>query len=120
MSYDIRLTDPNSGATLHLDAPHELRGGTFAVGGTTELWLNVTYNYAKHFYRVLDPEKGIRSLYGRRAGDTIEQLTAAAAQLGDDVDPDDYWNPTEGNAKAALLDLLTMAWLRPDGVWEGD
>ena len=39
--------------------------------------------------------------------------------LGDDVD-DDYWKPTEGNAKRALYGLLAMAQMRPDGVWGGD
>lgn len=46
MSYDIRLTDRVTGETLEATAPHQIRGGTYAVGGTTELWLNVTYNYA--------------------------------------------------------------------------
>lgn len=30
------------------------------------------------------------------------------------------WEPTEGNAKRALLQLLAMARMRPDGVWNGD
>lgn len=37
----------------------------------------------------------------------------------DDVDTD-YWKPTEGNAKRALLQLLAMAKIRPDGIWDGD
>ena len=36
MSYDISLTDPVTGETLELDTPHHMRGGTYAVGGTTE------------------------------------------------------------------------------------
>lgn len=40
----------------------------------------------------------------------------AIAELHDDVDPD-YWKATEGNAKRALLQLLAMARMRPDGVW---
>lgn len=31
-----------------------------------------------------------------------------------------YWEATEGNAKRALLQLLAMARMRPDGVWDGD
>lgn len=30
MSYDISLTDPVTGETLELDAPHHMRGGTYA------------------------------------------------------------------------------------------
>ena len=58
MSYDIRLCDPVTHETLEVDSPHLMAGGTYALGGTTELWLNVTYNYARH-YRCLG-ERGIR------------------------------------------------------------
>ena len=33
---------------------------------------------------------------------------------------EDYWEPTAGNALKPLYQLLTMAQLRPDGVWDGD
>lgn len=36
MSYDISLRDPVTGQTLQLDAPHHMRGGTYAIGGTTD------------------------------------------------------------------------------------
>lgn len=39
--------------------------------------------------------------------------------FADDVD-DNYWEPTEGNAKRALAGLLAFAQMRPDGVWAGD
>lgn len=119
MSYDIYLTDPVTHETLEADAKHFMTGGTYAVGGTRELWLNVTYNYAQHFYRVLDPEKGIRAIYGMTGAESIPVLEGAAAKLGDDVDPD-YWEPAEGNAKRALLKLAALARMRPDGVWDGD
>jgi hypothetical protein len=51
--------------------------------------------------------------------ESIPVLQAAADQLGNDID-EDYWKPTEGNAKAALLQLIALAKMRPDGVWEGD
>jgi hypothetical protein len=51
--------------------------------------------------------------------DSIPILEKAIAQLGDDVD-EDYWEPTEGNAKRALSQLLALAKMRPDGVWTGD
>lgn len=88
------------------------------MGGCSEAWLNVTYNYGKHFYRVLG-EGGIRSIYGKTGADSIPVLQDAASKLKDDVHPD-YWEPTEGNAKRALMQLLALAKLRPDGVWDGD
>lgn len=119
MSYDIELLDPVTKETIILDAPHDMRGGTYALGGTDQAWLNVTYNYGKHYYRVIG-EHGIRTIYGKTGAESIPILERAVAALGDDVDPDDYWNPTEGNAKRALLQLLALARLRPDGVWAGD
>ena len=138
MGYDISLTDPATGETLQLDAPHHMRGGTYAVGGTTEARLNITYNYGKHYYRVFTPRpvrediKGdqhnagddgmvgdIRSIYGLTGAASIPVLQSAIDQLGDDVHPN-YWEPTEGNAKRALAQLLALAQMRPDGIWNGD
>ncbi len=118
MSYDLYLNDPITEETLQVDEPHHMHGGTYQVGGTTSLHLNVTYNYAPHLYRTLG-EKGIRSLYGMTGAESIPVLAAAIGQLGDDVDPD-YWKDTEGNTKAALTKLKAMASMRPDGVWDGD
>ncbi|KGI72019.1 hypothetical protein [Collinsella sp. 4_8_47FAA] len=117
MSYDIRLCDPVTHETLEVDSPHLMAGGTYALGGTTELWLNVTYNYARHYHCL--GERGIREIYGKTGAESIPMLKAAALRLGDDVS-DDYWEATEGNAKRALLQLLALARMRPDGVWDGD
>lgn len=134
MSYDISLRDPVTKAVLELDEPHQMKGGTYALGGTKLAMLNVTYNYARHFERVFGGEQptsafdmifggtrqsGIRSIYGKTGAESIPLLDAAIAKLGDDVDPD-YWKPTEGNAKTALFHLRALATLRPDGVWDGD
>ena len=118
MSYDIYLQDAETGETIEFDQPHTLRGGTYAVGGTTEAWLNVTYNYGGHFARVLG-KGGIRSIYGTTGEASIPVLKAAADKLGDDVS-EDYWASTEGNAKRALLQLMQLAELCPEGVWAGD
>ena len=40
--------------------------------------------------------------------------------LVDEGSTDDYWEATAANALVPLYQLLTMAKLRPDGVWEGD
>lgn len=119
MSYDIQLTDPITGNVLETDTPHQMNGGTYQIGGTRFLWLNVTYNYSIDFYRVFDCDKGIRSIYGLTGAESLPLLDKAIASLGDNVD-EDYWKPTEGNAKRALIQLRTMAAMRPDGIWEGD
>lgn len=117
MSYDIDLNDPITGNPIELDFVHELRGGTYAIGGTNEASLNITYNYAPHFKLI--GEKGIRSIYDKSGAESIPMLDKAISQLGDDIDSD-YWKPTEGNAKSALLKLKALAQLRPDGIWKGD
>lgn len=119
MSYDIHLLDPVTKEPIQLDSPHQMKGGTFALGGTTEAHINITYNYWGILSKVLDSEKGIRSIYGKSASETIPLLKKAITQLQDDVD-DDYWKPTEGNVKQALYQLLALANLRPDGIWDGD
>lgn len=118
MSYDIELCDPVTREVIELDEPHQMRGGTYCVGGTTELHLNVTYNYGVFYYRVMG-EKGIRTIYGLSGAESIPILEAAISQLGNDVDPN-YWEATEGNAKRPLYQLLAFAKMRPDGIWDGD
>lgn len=120
MSYDIHLNDSVTGIPIELDAPHQMRGGTYVVGGTNEAWLNVTYNYGR-FYRRDDVfgEKGIRTIYGMTGAESIPVLERAIAALGDETS-DNYWEATEGNAKRPLMQLLAFARMRPDGVWDGD
>ena len=119
MSYDIRMVDPITKEILHTDEVHFLTGGTYCIGGTTEMWLNVTYNYSKFYYRVINQEKGIRTLYGLSGAESIPLLKSAIQKLGDDID-ENYWKATEGNAKRALIKLLALAQMRPDGIWNGD
>lgn len=118
MSYDIRLKDRVTGDTVKLDFPHQIRGGMYAIGGTNEAWLNVTYNYGDIFRQVFG-EDGIRSIYGKSGAESIPMLQKAISVLKDDA-TNDYWEATEGNAKKALYGLLAFAQLRPDGVWDGD
>jgi hypothetical protein len=107
MSYDISLRTPDGGDHLELNEPHGAQGGTYALGGTTEAWLNVTYNYSPHFYKVFG-EKGIRTIYGLSAEQSIPLLAEAIGKLCTDTDPD-YWKSTEGNARQALINLLCIA-----------
>lgn len=140
MSYDISLVDPVTGNTLELDSVHQMSGGTYAIGGTKEAWLNVTYNYARWYFRddvfpsVNGENKGIRTIYGLSGADSIPVLEKAIEGLSKCTEelPDDeykslesqeiagYWMPTRVNAIKPLYQLLSMAKLRPDGVWSGD
>ena len=120
MSYDIHLNDPVTKQTIELENPHFMRGGTYAIDGTKELSLNITYNYACVFCRPDGlGEKGIRSIYGKTGAESIPVLQKAIDALTDEVDSD-YWKATEGNVKKSLYQLLSMAHMRPDGVWDGD
>ncbi len=118
MSYDIYLTDPQTKQTILFNEKHCIIGGTYALGGTNEAWLNVTYNYAEHFVRVLG-DKGIRSIYGLTGKQSMPILEKAISGLKDNVNSD-YWKPTEGNAKQALINLSTLAMMAPHGIWKGD
>jgi len=119
MSYDIYLKEPISKEVIQFEEKHYLTGGTYAMGGSREAWLNITYNYGEHYYRLLNKEKGIRFIYGMSGAESIPFLKKTISLLKDDV-VDDYWKPTEGNAKSALLKLLALAQMRPDGIWDGD
>lgn len=135
MSYDISLVDPVTKETLTMDAPHQMRGGTYAIGGTAEMWLSITYNYATWYYKdYAFGENGIRSIYGLSGAESIpvlrkvitglenskEELSADEAKECSDQGVSGYWMPTRENAIKPLYQLLAMAQMRPDGVWEGD
>lgn len=126
MSYDINLLDPITKEVIEINDAHFLRGGTYQMGGSKELTLNITYNYSEILHRVIQPKNtpseyktGIRSLYGTTALEAVLILEAAISKLKDDVD-EDYWKATEGNAKRALNNLLTMCKMRPDAIVDGD
>lgn len=105
MSYDIELLGKD-GKPVQVERHAE--GGTFALGGTNDACINITYNYAKH-YR-------FRELDGLEARDTISGLGEAVKRLGTKRD-DDYWEPTPGNAGYAASILLSWAIEHPDAVW---
>lgn len=126
MSYDINLLDPITKEVIEINDAHFLRGGTYKMGGSKELTLNITYNYSEILRQVIQPEDtpseyktGIRSLYGMTALETIPILEVAISNLKDNV-VNDYWKATEGNVKRALNNLLTMCKMRPDAIIDGD
>jgi hypothetical protein len=118
VSWDISLCDPATGDVLELpDNVEQPRGGTYAIGGC-RAELNVTYNYSPHYFRTISGTDGIRSLNGMSAEQSLPIIRKAIDELRDDVDPYDYWKPTEGNARRALLDLEALAKACPHGFWE--
>lgn len=120
MSYDIALKDPVTKKTISVDTPHYIKGSIYVQGGTSELWMNITYNYSKIFCRPnVFGGNGIRTIYGMTGAESIPVIKKAMDVLGDDIDSN-YWEATEGNAKQVLYGLLSFAQMRPDGVWEGD
>lgn len=147
MSYDIYLRDRVTKETVHFDTPHQMAGGTYAVGGTTEAWLNITYNYSQWYYKDgVFPDRGekgkdfhngltgIRSIYGLSGADSIpvlehaikalesmtEDLTEKEIQEYKDGGAGGYCTPTRANAIRPLYQLLAMSKMRPDAEWSGD
>jgi len=118
LSYDIRLSDPETGAALTVPNKHNLHGGTYMEGGTNDLWLNVTYNYCNQFLKAFG-ENGIRTIYGMTGAESVPVLEEAMDRLHG-LPSSNYWDSTEGNAKEALGNLYLFAKERPDGVWKGD
>ena len=100
---------------VRFDEPHMLRGGTYIIGGTAEAWLNITYNYSS-FYEEFLGGKGINDLDGKSVRETIPKMMEAACKMQGKTDAD-YWAKTEGNARKALLDLITLGLKALDGYW---
>ena len=81
MSHDIRIKRKD-GTVVELKERHVITGGTYALGGTTEAWLNITYNYWRIFHRLFG-EDGITTIYGMNVKDARTILVGAVARLGD-------------------------------------
>ena len=115
MSWDCCLCDPVTDETIILDAPQQMRGGTYQIGGSKELYLNVTYNYGKIIRKVMNG-KALDYLDGMTGLESIPLLERAISKLSNEVNSD-YWTATEGNVKRALIQLLTLAKMQPYGIW---
>lgn len=147
MGYDIRLIDPVTKKTIEFDSPHQMKGSMYVVGGTTEAWLSVTYNYSRWYYKdgvfpnrdeagkdFHDGLTGIRSIYGLSGAESIpilEHAIKVLESMEEDLSEKEikeyknggaggYWTPTRENAIKPLYQLLAMAKMRPDAVWDGD
>lgn len=118
MSYDISLKDRVTGETLEVQNVHFMTGGTFAVGGTKELWLNITYNYAHYYYEATDGdprfgheeyscvysdgtygpkemEYGIRGIYGKSGAESIQMLKDMITRIEEAYKKDGDWITTK-------------------------
>ena len=135
MSYDVYILDKN-GETIHVDEPHGISGGTYSPT-STELWLNITFNYGKIFRRKeVFGEKGILRLQGLTVKEALPIVTKAWRALKYDggeewsehhnengtvtligtarPTPKSYWDATDGNAKNALGDLGELMEMAPE------
>ncbi|MCK9596507.1 hypothetical protein M0R19_04945 [Candidatus Pacearchaeota archaeon] len=112
MSYDVELRDKEANLCK---VPRFDEGGIRIINledgssGTEFAELNVTYNYTKFF--------NFRSLNGRKANDTIKELSVAVELLGT-IQDENYWAKTSGNAGYACDILLGWARLHPEAIWD--
>ena len=122
MSYDITIMSA-TGEPVTLAEKHQLRGGTFALGGTDVAELNVTYNYAPMFREAFKDPDGIKTIALRDLKTGLALIQNAILNLKGKPS-DNYWNATEGNARKALCDLAILGNLvlstgdHDDAIWE--
>jgi len=109
MSYDVELKDAD-GNILFMDESFE-ESGTYAMGGTTECTLNITYNYSE-VYGTL-----VKDLHGQYGIDSLKSLKEFVDRWPHAKPYDDYWAPTPGNAVKAIKRLVSFAEKHPNGVW---
>ena len=113
MSYDINLRDPVTKETINFADSHQMRGGTYVVGGTTEAWLNITYNYSEYYYEATEndprffgklpddydnePERnlGIRGIYGKTGAETLKMISDMIHRIESKYKKDGEWITTE-------------------------
>jgi hypothetical protein len=103
MSWWVSITDPETDQYMVVEPFTE--GGTYVLGGSYDADLNITYNYSSHYYRVLGLEDGLRGLDGKDVAFALPILEKGVEALEEDY-ADDYWEPTEGNARRALVTLV--------------
>ena len=113
MSYDIQFVKDGEVCRLPFAPP---QGGILCPDiGFCEAWLNITFNYggifARHGLSIIrreEPGQHLDILEGKTAAECVRILTSVIPTMGNETAPD-YWEPTEGNAKKALVSLLAIA-----------
>lgn len=98
MSYSVEIVDPNTKCIIEIDHKHDIKGGTYCLGGTNRLELNITYNYsafyqrpevlgaseqekAEHDEEWISDHTGIRRLSGMEVGAASFLLLKAIKEL---------------------------------------
>lgn len=110
MGWSIYITDKN-GETVRLKSPHKISGSDFAVGGTQDLWMTLTFNYSRYYYQIW-PCGGLCFLHGLSVKNAMRTLLEGMLLLkGEQCG--DYWHASEGNARAGLLSILSLCALSP-------
>lgn len=120
MSWDISIVDPKTGETLKANIVHGLRGGTYAIEGTDELTLNVTYNYSNIWVDPNNETVGeiLKNLDGKEVKRTIGTLGITYMNLEGPAS-EDYWEACPGNARRAIADLIELAqFAEEDSIWK--
>lgn len=115
MSYDLSIVDPDDDTVMLMSEHLPSQGGTHVLGGTLDAEFNITFNYSPYF-RMLLGKKGLKTLRGKTAEDTVPILKEAIGRLNKADRSDDYWEPCENNVRNALVSLLHMARECPGGV----
>lgn len=120
MSYDIELKDPVTKETIEINDAHFMRGGTYQIGGSKQLWLNVTYNYAHYYYEAtegderfahdevscvyadgregpIETQYGIRGIYGKTGLESIPMLEDMIQRITEKYKAGGKWINTKRN-----------------------
>jgi hypothetical protein len=115
MGYDIYLVNTKTKKTVKV--PLHREGSTFALGGSEEAKVAITFNYSEFFYEHIDKEKGLEWLNGKTGLEVAPKLATAICKLGQTAD-DNYWKSTPGNAGKSLNVLLKWVFLHPEAIFE--
>lgn len=102
MSYDIRLLDPVTKEAILFDDLLLVKKGTYCFGASSA-YVNIPESIMDYPW--------IYYLNGLTGANSIQILEAEMDQLEDGKSIDD-------NVKWYLLQLLVIAKMRPDGIWE--
>lgn len=130
MGWSISIVD-EKGEVVSAPETHQLKGGTYALGGQKELELSETFNYSSTLrnvfpWRTINNQVvyGIWTLDGMSTEDAKHLLVQAVNQIIEEgvtenvslMPHDNYWEPTLGNALAMLLRMLELSRLGK-GYW---
>lgn len=119
MSYDMEFVYPNTDEVVMMKDVKHFHGGTYRLGEDRVADFNITYNYSKFYYERFG-ELGIRHLYGKTAKEVELEIAKVVPHM-DLKTTENYWDATEGNARAALIGLMFIAQQVPsESILRGD